>query len=141
MWIKSWLFCSFVTAALAVALAGCGQHGAGAVAGAQPSTSATMLGNLEITSWGPTSTKAGVVFNKQPDGAAALWVRLNQSLDGNAAAIEFNGTLLQGIISGNLVTAAVPAPLYAKPGVFTLHVIVRTGNKTMQSNDVKFTVD
>ena len=143
MSIKNRLCLCLILPALAMGLAACGQHGNGTAANGQASApaSAAIPGNLEITSWGPQSTKAGEVFNKQPDGGAALWVRVNQPLDGEVAAIEFNGTLLQGIVSGNLVTAIVPAPLYARPGTFNLHVIVRKGSRTEQSKDVKFTVD
>jgi len=55
-------------------------------------------------------------------------------------AIEFNGTLLQGNISGDLVTAGVPKNLYAKPGSYKVLVIARKGDRSVQSNDVTFTV-
>lgn len=133
-----------LTAVAAALLVACGQHGsdtAGGQASAQVSANAAVPGNLRITSYGPDHTKAGVAFNVQPGGEAALWVRLNHSLDGHVAAIDFDGTLLQGNISGNLVTAGVPAPLYAKPGTFALHVIARAGNQPVQSNDVTFKVE
>lgn len=97
-------------------------------------------GNLKITSWGPDSTRAGVTFNAQPNGEAALWVRLNQSIDGYQASVEFDGTLLPGNVTDNLVTAGVPAMLYAKPGAYTLRVIARKGTRSLQSNEVAFTV-
>lgn len=137
--------CSIAVIA-ALSLAACGNQSAGttvpgSASASSPAASATTApSSLKITSWGPDSTKAGEVFNKQPNGSAALWVRVDQSLDGDVAAIEFNGVLLQGNISGNLVTAGVPADLYANPGVYTMHVIARKGERTMQTNDVKFTV-
>lgn len=97
--------------------------------------------SLKITGYGPDGTKAGLAFNKQPDGSAAIWIRMNQPLDGDEAAIDFNGVLLHGNISGNLVTAGVSAELYAKPGVYKVHVIARKGELSMQSNDVAFTVE
>lgn len=103
-------------------------------------TSSALPDSLKITSWGPDSTKAGEVFNKQPDGSAALWIRLDHSLSGDIAAIEFNGVLLQGAVSGNLVTARVPTDLYAKSGNYKVDVIARMGGRTLQSNTVTFTV-
>lgn len=142
MSIKIRLLQGCLGAAMAVALAACGQQGAGHTsAPASASAAAALPGSIKITSYGPASTKAGVAFNAQPDGGAAIWIRLDQSLNGEAAAVDFNGTLLTGNISGNLVTAAVPAALYAKPGTFDLHVIARNGTQSVQSNDVKFTVE
>jgi hypothetical protein len=107
---------------------------------AQVAAGNVVPGDLKITSWGPESTRAGAVFNKQPGGSAALWVHVSQSLNGYEAAVEFNGALLQGHISGDLVTVGVPADLYAKPGTFQLHVIAHKGDQSLQSNDVTFVV-
>ncbi len=130
---------------VALSLAGCGRHsvsaaGSSSVQQATATTNATAPSALKITSWGPDSTRAGQVFNKQPNGSAALWIRVNQSLAGDEAAIEFNGVLLQGNISGDLVTTVVPVDLYAKPGAYKVHVIVRKGGQSSQSNAVTFTV-
>lgn len=128
---------------MALGLAACGHGSTGTATSAATSatTSAAVPDQLEITSYGPDHAKAGVAFNVQPDGGAAMWIRLNQSLDGDEAAIDFNGTLLPGNISGNLVTVAVPASMYAKPGIFTLRVIARKGARSVKSSDVKFTVE
>lgn len=120
-----------------LALAACGKPaGTAPEASAAPSTH-----GLSITSWGPQATEAGKAFNVQPHGSAAIWLRLNRSLDGDEAAVEFNGTLLPGNTSGSLVTASVPAKLYAAPGKFKVHVIARKGEESMQSNVVTFTVN
>lgn len=129
---------------MAVASAACGRQGtpaAGQQANPPVAVAPAIPGDLKITSYGPDHTKAGVVFNVQPNGGAALWIRLNQSLEGYEAAVELNATLLQGNISGNLVTAGVPAALYAQPGTYSLRVIARRGARTEQSNDVKFIVE
>lgn len=131
---------------VALSLAACGNQSADTTSANSTPQSSAMAdatpapSSLKITSWGPQSTKAGMVFNTQPNGEAALWVRLNQSLDGYQAGIEFNGTLLQGSITSNLVTAGVPVMLYAKPGIYTLHVIARKGTQSLRSNEVAFTV-
>lgn len=138
------VFACVLTTAIAVALAACG-HTAGAAANGQASVSGSsasgMHDPLKITRYGPNSTKAGVPFNVQPNGKAALWVRLNQTLNGDDTAIELDGILLHGTVSGNLVTATVPKSLYGTPGTFTLFVIARQGSRTVQSNGVKFTVE
>ena len=146
MFPKSRIAACSMAAIIALSLAACGNQSANTAtssAAPQSSTAAGMTSaptNLEITSWGPDRTNAGVVFNKQPNGSAALWIRVNQSLDGDVAAVKFNGVLLQGNISGNLVTTGVPADLYANPGAYKVHVIVRKGGQTSQSNDVTFSV-
>lgn len=144
MLTKHRLFFCASTVAVALLMACSGQQGAGGIdsqTDAQPSAKAVILGELKITSYGPHYTRAGVAFNVQPGGNAALWVRLNQSIESDVVAIDFNGTLLQGNISGNLVTAGVPALLYANSGTFTMHVIARVGDRLVQSNSVTFKVE
>lgn len=140
------MVCS-VAVVVALSLAACGNQSANTTSAnpvpQSPATASAMpaLFNLKITSWGPESTKAGVVFNKQPNGSAALWIRVNHSLSGDEVAVEFNGVLLQAIVSGDLVTTGVPVDLYAKPGTYKVHVITRRGKQTTKSNEVTFTVD
>lgn len=134
--------------AMTMTLAACGNQTANTTSSSpkpqstNAPSSVPAVADLKIASWGPDSTKAGVVFNTQPNGSAALWVKLNQTLvPGDVAAIEFNGVLLQGAITGNFVSAYVPADLYAKPGVYKVHVIASKGGRSMQSSDVTFTVE
>lgn len=112
-----------------------GDAGAGEAGAAKP------IGALEITDWGPRRSKAGVAFNANADGHAAIWIRVNQPLDGRIAKIQFDDAILVGRVSGRLVTAMVPEALYAKQGTFTVRVIVRQGNAYQGSNKVKFTVE
>lgn len=130
---------------LVVALGACSQQGSGAGTGASAPAAASAATGLprilKITSYGPTTTKAGEVFNRQPNGGAAIWIRLDHPVDGDTASIDFNGTELQGNISGNLVTAGVPAALYAHPGTLTIQVIAHRGSESVQSNTVSFTVE
>lgn len=146
MSIKYFVFCGVVAAGLA--LAACGQpNGSDAAASAQGSAPAAASAatvapaRLAITSWGPQSTKAGTVFNAQPGGAAAIWIRVDQPLEGYEVAVDFNGTLLKGNISGNLVTASVPANLYATSGNYAVQVLARKGNDSAKSNGVTFAVE
>jgi hypothetical protein len=102
---------------------------------------AGVTGALQITSWGPDRTKTGVAFNSQPDGSSALWVRLNRTLSGGTVSVDFNGHPLAAVVQGELVTVSVPTSLYATPGTYALHVTVKQGAATVQSNDVKFVVE
>lgn len=127
--------------ALTVGLSGCDRGGQTPPSNAVGVASGAIHGNLQITSWGPEHTNAGVAFNAQPDGTAALWVRVNHSLDGAEATIDFNGHPLTAAVQGELVTASVPASLYAATGTYPLHVSVKQGASVAQSNDVKFVVE
>src|SRR6185312_931876 len=135
MFVKS-LMMVIVATGLAMGLSGC--------SGGEQSPSSNAVGaiqgNLQITGWGPEGTKAGVVFNAQPDGSAALWIRVNKSLDGGVATIDFDNHPLAAAVQGELLTASVPASLHAAPGTYPLHVSVKQGVSVVQSNDVKFVV-
>ncbi|MGH8321200.1 MAG: hypothetical protein ACRESX_03205 [Gammaproteobacteria bacterium] len=96
-------------------------------------------GSLTIKSWGPNSTQAGVVFNVQPDGVAAFWVNVDRDLTGNAY-ISFNGVKLKSAVSGKLITAGVPANLYAQAGSYPLYVVYVGQGTEIKSNSVVFKV-
>jgi len=95
--------------------------------------------SIAITSWGSNSTQAGVAFNAQPDGTAAFWVNVDQKLDNNAY-ISLNGFKLKSAVSGKLITAVVPAALYAQPGTYPLIVVDVIDGKELKSNSVDFIV-
>lgn len=144
MLIQSRLLRCLLASVMTVAFAACGQKGApatGQQAGARVSAAVATTGDLKITGYGPDHTKAGVVFNVQPDGGAALWVRVNRSVEGDAVTVEFNGVSLPGYISGSLVTAAVPASLYAKAGTYYLYIVATRGAHSERSNGVTFVVE
>jgi len=94
---------------------------------------------LAITSWGPNSTQAGVVFNVQPNGQAAVWVHVDQQLDSNAY-ISLNDFKLQSSVSGKSISAGVPPALYAQPGTYPLIVVDVIDGKEVKSNSVDFIV-
>ncbi|MEO9090908.1 MAG: hypothetical protein ABI247_11320 [Rhodanobacter sp.] len=127
--------------ALTLGLSGCDRGGKAPPSNTAGVTSGAIHGDLQITSWGPDRTKAGVIFNAQPDGNAALWIRVNHSLDGTEATIDFNGHPLTAAVQGELVTTSVPSSLYAAPGTYPLHVSVKQGASVVHSNDVKFVVE
>lgn len=127
---------------LAVGLQGCcfrtgevdRDPGADEAAAATPAT-------LGIVDWGPRQTRAGTPFNLQQDGQAAIWILVDQPLDGRGTTVRFNDTLLDGDVSGTLVTAVVPAALYATAGGYRIQVVARDGDTTWSSNNVVFTVE
>ena len=127
--------------ALVVGLAGCDQGDQASPSDTAGQHAAAVTGALQITSWGPDRTKAGAVFNAQPDGSAALWIRLNQSLSGDVVSVDFDGHPLPAAVQGQLVTASVPPPLHASPGTYALHVTVKQSAAAVHSNDVKFVVE
>lgn len=126
--------------ALICALAGCSKEGGYSLPKEQGTSAEPQFANLRITNWGPRSTKVGKIFNAQPDGQAAFWIIVNQSLDGSDSVIAIDGAPLHSAVSGAEITASVPASLYAKKGDHTLRVIIKTGAASVQSNDVSFEV-
>lgn len=109
-------------------LAGCGV----------PASAPDPYSSVVIKSYGPKQIQAGVPFNKQPDGSAAAWMRVNRSLSNNPMSMYFDGVKLTTVIRGSLVTGLVPAALYAKPGTHALWIAGKDldGNK-ITSNKVK----
>jgi hypothetical protein len=99
------------------------------------------VGALEITDWGPRRTRAGIAFNVQQGGHAALWIRVDRPLDGYDVLVQFGDAYLAGQASGKLVTAWVPPESYARPGVYDVRVVARTGNARRDSDKVAFTVE
>ena len=95
--------------------------------------------SLAVTSWGPNATQTGVPFNVQPDSGAAFWVNVNQNLQSDAV-IVFHGVKLRSVVSGKLVTAGVPADLYAQAGTYPLYVTEEVSGKEIISNTVYFIV-
>lgn len=136
-----WIVCT-VFLALVMCLSACSKERGASKAAKAPAKQAVAHTRVAvtITSYGPDKAVAGQPFNKQPSGNSAVWVRVNRSLDGSKAAIYFNGTRLHSSISGNLITAGVPANLYAKPGTYMLHIAGMQGSANLRSNDVKVVV-
>ena len=145
MYIKSWITtCAFVAVSV-VTLVACNQQSPQQAESATKALSSVSKEgsapvDLQIISWGPKSTKAGLAFNAQSDGSAALWMNVNQSLVGDKVSIEFNGVRLNAAVTKNAVSALVPAKLYVNPGSYKVHIIVRKDSHSIKSNDVTFTV-
>jgi len=126
---------------LTLGLSGCGHDDQSLSTNAPDKAADVTQSSLQITKWGPDRTKAGVVFNEQSDGSAALWIRMNKSLNGADVVVDFNGQPLTTAVQGELVTATVPPSLFAAPGTYALHVSVKQGSAVVQSNGVTFLVE
>lgn len=96
-------------------------------------------GNLGILKFGPSIIKANTGFNVQRNGESALWILMDRDVEGKAY-IVINGTRLSGVRRRNVVTVAVPAILYSKPGSYPMYVLEVVGNQTIKSNQVDFIV-
>ena len=93
----------------------------------------------QIVAFGPHTVKAGVVFARQPNGQAALWLKTADDLV-LGAVIVLNGAPLKTHVNGNHATAWVPAELYAKAGSYPLQINETVGTRQLQSNIVQFVV-
>lgn len=92
-----------------------------------------------ISKFGPHQIHAGVIFNKQPNGMAALWVLSANRLAGNAV-IVLDGQKLATHSKGDLATAMVPPALYEKAGSYPLQIVENANGQQLQSNTVNFVV-
>ena len=92
-----------------------------------------------IVAFGPKNVKAGVMFDKQSNGQAAMWVKASDDLLPNAV-IVFNGTQLVTHPHGKVATAFLPAELYAKAGSYPLQIKEKDGTRELQSAVVQFVV-
>jgi hypothetical protein len=123
--------------AVAVVLAACG-GGATATPQAPAPVSSTVATVAPepflLTKLYPASTIAGQAFNAQLDGSAALSVNAQGALAGTV--IIFGGVELDTVYGKDVLTALVPADLYANPG--TLEVFLRY--QGTESNRLPFVV-
>jgi glycosyltransferase involved in cell wall biosynthesis len=92
-----------------------------------------------IEAFGPHPVNAGEPFNVQPDGRSAMWVQMESAPDSQARLI-FDGTALETVVDGRLVTAAVPAYLTGRPGKVPLWLESNNVNVMRVSDPVYFEV-
>jgi len=86
---------------------------------------------LTLRDFGPNEVFKGKPFNVQPDGVSAIWASsVNAS---STTVLVINGTELPSVAQsdGRLVTAGVPASVFANSGVFPIYLLDRrTGEKS-----------
>ena len=88
---------------------------------------------VAIVAFGPSPVTADTPFNVQPNGASAIWVRVDR-YPAPGVQISLNGTVLPRNWMGDVVTALVPRELTAHPGSVPLLVIGPDGSE--RSNTV-----
>lgn len=122
------------------ALQGCCFRSCEADADAAPRPAPVPAQILRIVAWGPAETLAGVPFNRQPNGQAALWIRLDRSLDGRVVLIRFGDAYLEASVAGGTVTASVPTAAYASAGAREVSVVATSADARWTSDRVTFKV-
>jgi hypothetical protein len=95
------------------------------------------LDPVEIVAFGPAQVTRDTPFNVQPDGASAIWLRVDRYLD-PASRISLAGTVLDTVIQGDVATARVPDALTARPGRIPLLLVGPCGSE--RSNTVMLEV-
>jgi hypothetical protein len=87
---------------------------------------------------GPSKTKAGVAFNAQPDGGAAMWFKTENATQ--TLVVMWNDKQIRADFKRpDFLTAAIPKDLYSKPGQYQVYLQdTKTGAK---SNSLTFTVE
>lgn len=143
MRIKS--LCTTLPICLAlVAIVSCNKEDKSATATSSPTALTTIdqqgQSNFQIVQFGPKESDAGVAFNAQSSGQAALWVKLDRPAAGSSAAIWWGDHRLESAVSGNVISAVVPAERYTTVGRYPIQVRVGSGAKEKRSNVVYFVV-
>ncbi len=137
---KHWMFAAM--AAGTIALAGCAPAPAPSDAAAPAAKSVDALAGLKIVQAGPTSAKAGVAFNAQPDGSSAIWAKADRELDGYDAALWLDGKRLDNRgIKGSTVSGTIPASMLATAGTFPLEIRIGKDGTELSSEKIDFVVE
>jgi len=74
------------------------------------------VGKLKIKDWGPRSTVAGDIPNRQPNGVMGLWINASGADGFGKAQIIFDGQPATTTVSAKGLTAAIAPEMLAKPG-------------------------
>jgi len=93
---------------------------------------------LDVSGWGPLSTRVNQAFNEQRDGRSAFWVRCSQDLPAGAF-LALDGTPLLSSVNGALITAgifsALAARIVAQPGSHTLQLVDPVNRRVQKVGD------
>jgi hypothetical protein len=92
-----------------------------------PETSQAAEANLQITKWGPQSTKVGQGFNVQPSGESALWFEAPAIGGLHTYEVWFGDTKLENvsIVQNKGGSALVPSKLLAQAGKYPVYIIAK----------------
>lgn len=73
---------------------------------------------LKINNWGPQSSKAGQIPNKQPDGSMGIWISVPSTKNFGEAQVVFGGQPARVTsVQENAINAAVDGNLLKQAGV------------------------
>ncbi|MHB8138583.1 MAG: acyltransferase family protein [Smithellaceae bacterium] len=93
---------------------------------------------LIIKYGGPLMTKANTVFNRQPDGNAAMWLEVKNATE--STHVMFGSQVIKpDFNSSKKLTFMVPKELYSKPGKYNIYIFNPANNN--KSNGLDFTVE
>jgi hypothetical protein len=93
---------------------------------------------LTIKDGGPLKTKANTVFNKQPDGNAAMWLNVENASE--STHVMFGSKDIKPDFNNSqLLTFMVPKELYSTPGKYEIYIF--NPPKGKKSNSLYFTVE
>ncbi len=96
---------------------------------------------VQILDFGPRNARAGVPFNQQPDGASALWFKLDRNVEGSVVNVHVGDQLITGDISGDIVTVKIPDELHDKPGTVNLSLDQVNGGFVVKSGIVNLILE
>jgi len=83
--------------------------------------------DFQVLDWGPQSTKAGIVPNKQPDGGSGIWIKISK-IDieySGPVKVYFSGKPANGVYfnpNGELITASIPPRFFKNSGRYAVTV-------------------
>jgi glycosyltransferase involved in cell wall biosynthesis len=84
---------------------------------------------LRITNFGPQQVTAGSPFNVQVDGKSAIWVRISHWAE-PGLRIRIGDVVLETVLEGDVLTAAVPFSLTREVGRTPLVIVGSDGPRT-----------
>lgn len=91
-----------------------------------------------ILEWGPDDIRAGSIFNPQPGGDNAIWVRTNNASPDTYIVLAEQTLETKVSPDGKLLTAPVPKPITAEPGKLPMYL--RSGGSGDTSPPVTVTI-
>ena len=92
---------------------------------------------LALKEIGPIQTKAGVAFNAQADGSAAMWLKTENATK-DTIIMWGDKQIRTDFHDPKVLTSPVPKELYAKPGKYEIYL--KDPKTGARSNSLFFTV-
>ena len=95
--------------------------------------------DTKIVAFGPNPVVHAQPFNQQPNGESAIWVKLDRPAAQDSVLV-LAGEQLATVVSGDLLTAAVPTNLFSSSGSLQLWVETVRHGREERSKPVTFEV-